>query len=83
MLQKSYKQVYQKECLLKNRISRVRDLKAHRETSGSLCAFFLIDWSEVSSPNLITGECMLPVYINRNAAIGSKKEQEVEQWFYI
>ena len=35
--------------------------------------FFIIDRSGVCSPNLITGELMLPAYINRTAAEAVKQ----------
>ncbi len=36
-------------------------------------SFFIIDRSRVCSPNLITGERMLPVYINQTAAETAKQ----------
>ena len=35
--------------------------------------FFIINRSRVCSPNLITGERMLPVYINQTAAEAAKQ----------
>lgn len=77
------------QILVRKTHTGVTGSEAHREYEHSLCAFlriqravfqqafFIIDRSGVCSPNLITGERMLPVYINRNAAWQQKGGTEV------